>query len=89
MSRGVVNFVTDNSGVADGWYSRRYLWPVGEDADLWHQVGQALTGRDPAEFTVLFVNSHLSPLQVAQGVAPWRLAAGNAAVDELAGLAAS
>ncbi|CAK0819478.1 unnamed protein product, partial [Prorocentrum cordatum] len=60
----------------------------GGSADIWRRVGVAIGDRDLESSVARWIYLHLAADDVVAGRAPCRIAAGNAATDALAGMAA-
>ena len=63
--------------------------PSGANASVWKLIGEALSGRDVSQVTVLQVPSHLDPEQILESPLPEWMFIGNPAADEFARWAAS
>ena len=71
--------------LAAGWQARAFAAPRAKCAAAWAQVAEALAARGGTEayVTVLFVFSHLTPLQAQRAGCQWSLCVGNALADVL------
>ena len=80
--------MSDNGNVVDGWFKQLLQNPSGANASVWKLIGEALSGRDVLQVTVLQVPSHLDPDHILESPLPELMFIGNQAADEFARQAA-